>query len=72
MAIAANRGQDVYVAGGADVYRQALEVADVMELTEVDASPEGDTWFPEVNWDSWVETGRIAHPGFDFVTYERV
>jgi dihydrofolate reductase len=72
LAIAADRGQDVYVAGGADVYRQALEVADAMELTEVDASPEGDTWFPEVNWASWEETGRVEHPGFDFATYERV
>jgi dihydrofolate reductase len=72
VAIAAHRGQDVYVAGGADVYRQALEVADAMELTEVDAAPGGDTWFPEVNWASWEETGRVEHPGFDFATYERV
>ena len=72
LGIAANRGQDVFVAGGADVYRQALEFAHSMELTEVDASPDGDTWFPEVDWSSWEETGRIAHPGFDFVTYHRV
>lgn len=70
--IAADRGQDVFVAGGADVYRQALEIAHSMELTEVDASPDGDTWFPEVDWSSWEETGRIEHPGFDFVTYRRV
>jgi dihydrofolate reductase len=70
--IAADRGQDVFIAGGADVYRQALEVADSMELTEVDASPDGDTWFPEVDWSSWAETGRDEHPGFDFVTYRRV
>ena len=69
--IAADREQDVYVAGGADVYRQALDLADAMELTEVDASPDGDTWFPEVDWASWDETGRVEHPGFDFVTYER-
>lgn len=72
LAIAADRGQDVYVAGGAEVYRQALEMADAMELTEVDASPDGDTWFPEVDWGIWAETGRVEHPGFDFVTYERV
>jgi dihydrofolate reductase len=72
LAIAADRGQDVYVAGGAEVYRQALEMADAMELTEVDASPDGDTWFPEVDWGMRAETGRVAHPGFDFVTYERV
>jgi dihydrofolate reductase len=70
--IAADRGQDVFVAGGAEVYRQALDVADSMELTEVDASPDGDTWFPEVDWSEWVETDRDEHPGFDFVTYRRV
>lgn len=64
-------GVDAFIAGGADVYRQALELADVMELTEVDASPDGDTWFPDVDWPSWEETARIEHPGFDFVTYER-
>lgn len=70
--IAADRGQDVFVAGGAEVYRQALELAHSMELTEVDASPDGDTWFPEVDWGAWEETSRFEHPGFDFVTYQRV
>jgi dihydrofolate reductase len=72
LGIVAHRGQDVFVAGGAEVYRQALEFAHSMELTEVDASPEGDTWFPEVDWGSWEETSRAEHPGFDFVTYQRV
>lgn len=71
LAIAASRNQDVFVAGGADVYRAALEIADRMELTEVDTSPEGDTWFPPVDWSQWRETFRETHPGFDFVTYER-
>jgi dihydrofolate reductase len=70
--IAASRGQDVFIAGGAEVYRSALATADRLELTEVDAEPEGDTWFPSVEWSQWQEVGRRPHPGFTFVTYERV
>lgn len=70
--IAASRGQDVFIAGGAEVYRSALATADRLELTEVDAEPEGDTWFPSVDWSRWREVGRQPGPGFAFVTYERV
>lgn len=70
--IAASRGQDVFIAGGAEVYRSALATADRLELTEVDAEPEGDTWFPSVDWSQWHEVDRRSHPGFTFVTYERV
>lgn len=70
--LAAARGEDVFIAGGSEVYRAALGVADTMELTEVDAAPEGDTRFPPVNWPDWQEVSRETHPGFDFVTYERI
>lgn len=68
---AGGRGRDVFVAGGAEVYRAALDVADRIELTEVDAEPEGDTYFPEVKWEQWVETAREPGDGVSFVTYER-
>lgn len=64
-------GLDAYIAGGASVYAEALDVADRMELTRVDAAPDGDTFFPEVDWSQWQETTRESGPGFAFVTYER-
>ncbi len=70
--VAASSGEDVFVAGGAEVYREAMEIADRMELTEVDQAPNGDTWFPQVDRDRWEETARESHEGFAFVTYERV
>lgn len=69
--IARARGQDVFVVGGSEVYQTALDVTDTLELTEVDAAPEGDTWFPNVDWSEWQETARETHEGFSFVTYER-
>lgn len=70
--MAASRGLDAYVSGGATVYERALDVASGMELTEVDAEPDGDTWFPPVDWSRWREVARQTHPGYAFVTYERV
>lgn len=69
--IARTRGQDAFVAGGSEVYQAALGTADALELTEVDAAPEGDTSFPSVDWSKWRETAREPHEGFSFVTYER-
>jgi dihydrofolate reductase len=62
---------EVFVIGGAEVYRQTLSRADRLVLTWVHQSPEGDTWFPRVDWDSWQETRREPQPGFDIVTYVR-
>ena len=67
----AELGVDAYIAGGAEVYASALEESDRLELTEVDLEPEGDTWFPEVDWTRWEEVSREEHSGFSFVTYER-
>jgi len=71
LAMAAARGEHVFVVGGAEVYRSALEVADVMELTEIDAEPVGDAYFPPVDWSQWREVEREDHAGYSFVTYTR-
>lgn len=68
---AADRDGDVFVVGGAEIYRQTLEVADAMELTEVDQSPEGDTFFPEFSCPPWHEVWRHPEDGFTFVRYEQ-
>jgi dihydrofolate reductase len=61
----------LYVAGGGELYRQALPYADTLELTEVDQSPEGDVTFPTITEQDWTETARDSHDGFDFVSYRR-
>ena len=49
-----------------------------MLLTEVEVSPEGDTFFPEFDKSNWKETFREFHPAdekhayaFSFVDYEK-
>ncbi|MFF1821827.1 dihydrofolate reductase [Kribbella sp. NPDC058245] len=62
---------DVYVAGGGEIYRQALPYADRLELTEVDQSPAGDVTFPAFDRSDWTETARDTRDGFTFVSYRR-
>lgn len=65
-------GGPIFIAGGGDIYRAALGRTDRLEITEVDAEPEGDATFPEIDHDQWVETGRDAdHDGFAWVSYIR-
>lgn len=61
----------VYVIGGATVYEQFLPQADELLLTELTASFDGDTTFPPVDWNRWVETERTEHEYFDIVRYVR-
>jgi dihydrofolate reductase len=62
----------IFVAGGGEVYRAAWDRLDRLEITEVDASPEGDVRFPPIEPNIWLETEREEHAGFRFVSYRRV
>ena len=56
---AAERGCDeICVIGGAQIYALTLPLADVIYLTEVHATPEGDAFFPELDKEIWKETSR--------------
>jgi dihydrofolate reductase len=63
---------DVYVAGGATVYEQAMAYADVQLLSEVPLSPPGDTHYPAIDPAVWHVTRRDPHEGFVVVRWERL
>lgn len=67
----AGPADEVFVAGGGQVYAEAMPWAHRMVLTEVDQSPEGDTWFPEWVVDDWHEVAREEAAGWSVVTYDR-
>ena len=55
--------EQVYIIGGASVYRQAMPIADRLCLTEIDAeAPQADVFFPTVDPDIWHEKSRESHP----------
>ena len=70
--------EDIYIIGGASVYRQALPLANRLCLTEIDEIPaEADTFFPPYE-DDWQEESREDHPvddrhafPYSFVNYIR-
>jgi dihydrofolate reductase len=53
--------EEAYIIGGAEIYRQALKMADKIYLTRVHASFEGDTFFPEITPDEWTMLSRTDH-----------
>ena len=70
---------EIMVIGGADLFQATLARAGRIYLTEVKASPNADTWFPELGRGEWRELSREDHaPGpkddhaFSFVVLERV
>jgi dihydrofolate reductase len=72
------RATDIAVIGGAEIYQQWMDIADRLEVTEVHARPEGDTYFAAIDAATWEEVARVRNPAgpddstdFSYVTYRR-
>jgi dihydrofolate reductase len=66
----------VFVIGGAELYAEALPLADELVVTEIDAEVEGDVFFPTWDRAEFDEVSREEHVSddgvpFAFVTYRR-
>jgi dihydrofolate reductase len=75
---AAARDDEIFVIGGAELFREALPVASRLHLTVVDAQPEGDTFMPDVDLTQWREVRSENHQaddrhayGYTYTLYER-
>lgn len=75
---AAGRVPETCVIGGAEIYRLALPVTDVIHLTRVEARVAADTFFPALDASDWEEISSTAHPAderhlhaFEFVVLQR-
>ena len=71
--LAGNR--DVYISGGARLYREALPLVDKMYITEIDLDVKGDTFFPEFNENDFTKTLEKRVEGeipYTYVTYTRL
>ena len=70
--------EEIFIIGGAQIYAEALGVADRMYITHVGRDYEGDTSFPEIDYDQWKLIAEEQHARgeeyeypFAFRTYER-
>ena len=74
-ALARARGDEVFICGGAEIYRQTIDRADRFYMTLIDREIEGDTYFPSIDFAKLRIIERELHaehdPPFEFVTYER-
>lgn len=75
----ANQQSEVFIIGGGQIYAQSIDLADRLYITEIKASFDGDTFFPNINMSEWKEVSRKPHladdrhaQAFDFVVYERI
>lgn len=69
--LAASLPGDVVIAGGTQIYEQAMPLATHQVLTEIDLEPAGDAHYPEFSSEEWVEADRVPGPGLDWVWWER-
>jgi dihydrofolate reductase len=61
----ADRANEVMIGGGAEIYRQVLPIADRMYITQVSLEPEGDVFFPPIDFEQWKPGGEVnvtPHP----------
>jgi len=71
--------ENPFILGGAEIYKQALPIADILDLTIVHQSFEADAFFPIIDLTNWEEIARKNYTAddkniydFSFVKYKRV
>ena len=70
--------QEIFVIGGAEIYRQFLPLAQTIYMTEIHNKFDGDIFFPTIDYDEWKEKERQDFEADDmnlykysFITLER-
>ncbi len=70
------RDDEIFLIGGAELYQDALKVANKLYVTEIELAVEGDAFFPEIDLNIWKATARETHQSdnglvFHYLTYQR-
>ena len=65
------KNEDVFICGGASIYKQTINRVDSLYITHVHQTVDGDVFFPEIDKNIWQETWRKDHDGFSFVIYKK-
>jgi dihydrofolate reductase len=70
--------EEIFIIGGGNIYEQAIDLAEKLEVTQVNAELKADVFFPKINPKIWNKTNEISHEKdekneyyFSFQTYER-
>lgn len=66
--------RDVFIAGGAGLYQEAIDIVDKMYITLIEKEIEGDTYFPQFDESKFIKeiNGRfIEETPYTYLTYTR-
>ena len=68
---------EVFVIGGAELYKDALKLANKLYVTQIDLEVQGDAFFPAFDTTEWKETLREVHTSaqglsFNYINLEKV
>lgn len=71
--------EEVFIVGGAEIYKLAINKTDRIYLTIIHHSFDADSFFPEIDYMEWKEISREDHPAdekhkyaYSFITLERI
>lgn len=70
--------EEIFIIGGGNIYEQTIDLAEKLEVTQVNAELKADIFFPKINPKIWNKTNEVSHEkdekneyDFSFQTYER-
>ena len=69
--IAKNHNKQIFVIGGESIYKQTLPLAQTLFISHVYGKYEGDSYFPEIDYNDWYITKEIPFEDFLFRRYIR-
>ncbi|KGF14384.1 dihydrofolate reductase [Peptostreptococcus sp. MV1] len=75
-----NPNEDIFICGGDNVYKQFMDIASRLYITEIDEDQpvQADSFFPEIDRDIWTEVSRSDYivpekaPRYRFLVYNRL
>jgi dihydrofolate reductase len=63
--------EKIFICGGEAIYRQAVPLADIIELTLIHRQYDGDAFFPEIDALRWTVSNTVHFDNFSFITYTK-
>lgn len=71
-ALEKNSEDNIFIIGGAAIYKQTINLADKLYITHVNKKVDGDAFFPKIDTAKWKKTEKENYDGFSFVTYNKI
>ncbi len=65
------KNEDIYIIGGAQIFKQTLPLAEKMYITKVHQEYPGDAFFPKIDFSQWTLLEQEDHEGYSFAVYQK-